>query len=50
MIKKQIGRKGGGGERGGKHHLVDGDIYKQIIQTNLHTFPLKISWEKLIKD
>ena len=37
MIKKQIGRGGGGGR--GKHHLADGDIYKQILQINLHTFP-----------
>ena len=26
------------------------NIQKQILQTDLHTFPYRISWEKLIKD
>ena len=26
------------------------DIHKQILQTDLYTFPYRISWEKLIKD
>ena len=25
-------------------------IHIQILQTDLHTFPLRISWENLIKD
>ena len=25
------------------------NIHKQILQTDLHTFPLRISWENLIK-
>ena len=26
------------------------NIHKQILQTDLYTFPYRISWEKLIKD
>ena len=26
------------------------NIHTQILQTDLHTFPLRISWENLIKD
>ena len=26
------------------------NIHKQILQTDLYTFPIRISWEKLIKD
>ena len=26
------------------------NIHKQILQTDLYTFPNRISWEKLIKD
>ena len=26
------------------------NIHIQILQTDLHTFPLRISWENLIKD
>ena len=26
------------------------NIHKQILQTNLHTLPLRISWENLVKD
>ena len=26
------------------------NIHRQILQTDLYTFPLRISWENLIKD
>ena len=26
------------------------NIYIQILQTDLHTFPVRITWENLIKD
>ena len=26
------------------------NIHKQILQTDLYTFPIRISWENLIKD
>ena len=40
----------------GQHSLGGGinplspNIYKEILQTDLYTFPYRISWEKLIKD
>ena len=30
--------------------LLSLNIHKQILQTDLYTFPYRISWEKLIKD
>jgi len=30
--------------------LSPNTIHLQILQTDLHTFPLRISWENLIKD
>ena len=26
------------------------NIYRQILQTDLYTFPWKLSWENLVKD
>ena len=31
-------------------NLLSPNIHIQILQTDLHTFPLRISWENLIKD
>ena len=51
---KKRGGEGGGGVlafRGDSNWSVRQDfVHMQILQTDLHTFPLRISWENKIKD
>ena len=50
---KKKGGEGGGvlAFRGDSNWSVRQDfVHMQILQTDLHTFPLRISWENKIKD